>query len=167
MSKELGYPKPKGDGIRIRGFFRVHIEDGESGKIVGDSGWVENTITNNGKQDYLCALLGDTTDSKQVGYMALGTGTAINATHDTLDGEVGASVERKAVAVSLSQSTKVRFTATFHSTDSFIGATTNIRNIGLFNNNASNGSIFAGSTYASSQCDTNQNVNTTYDITFG
>ena len=53
------------NGLKLRGFFRVHIEDGPTGEIVGDSGWVENLITDNGKQDYLCALLGNTSGSKQ------------------------------------------------------------------------------------------------------
>jgi hypothetical protein len=41
----------------------------------------------------------------------------------------------------------------------------NISNIGLFNS-SSTGTLFAGNTYASSSCASNQAVNITYDITF-
>jgi hypothetical protein len=33
-------------------------------------------------------------------------------------------------------------------------------------NSSSTGTLFAGNTYTSSSCATNQNVNATYDITF-
>ena len=148
---------------RLRGFYRVRIT--EKGVIKGDSGWIENTLTNVGFQDYLCALIANTTGSKQIGFVALGTGTAPNATHATLDGEVGSSTERKAVTVSISGSKTLRFTATFGSTDSFIAATTNIRNIGLYSNSSGVG-LFSASTYASSNVATNQDVQTTYDLQF-
>ena len=34
--------------LKIRGMFRLQIEDGPTGKIVGDSGWKQNQITNLG-----------------------------------------------------------------------------------------------------------------------
>ena len=151
------------EGIKLRGFFRVQIT--EKGEVKGDSGWCENTLTNVGFSDFLCALLGNTTNSKQIGFMAIGTGTGPNATHTTLDGEVGASVKRKAVTVSVSGSKTLRFTATFGASDSFIAATTNIRNLGLYSGSSGVG-FFAGSTFASSNCATNQDVNATYDIQF-
>ena len=146
----------------IRGFYRVQLEQG--GKIVGDSGYLENTITDEGFDDFLARLLANTTDSKQVRHMALGTGTAPNVTHTTLDGEIMASTKRVAVTVSISNSKTVRFTATFNSSDRTVAY--NIRNIGLFNTTNTNATLFAGSTYASSTAATNQNVNATYDIQF-
>jgi len=153
------------EGIKIHGFSRVQIEDPKSGKIVGDSGWCgPNTVTNLGIQHYLCELLGNTTGSLQVGYMALGTGGAPAAGDTTLEGEQS---KRKAVSVSVSNSKTAVFTATFASSDSFVTATKNISNIGLFAlSSAGAGSIFAGNTYASSSCATNQNVNTTYEVRF-
>ena len=42
-----------------------------------------------------------------------------------------------------------------------------LKNIGLFNTSAATtGTVFAGNTYATSTCATNQNVNITYDIDF-
>jgi hypothetical protein len=61
----------------------------------------------------------------------------------------------------------VQFTATFASSDSFMSATANISNIGLFQqSNVTTGTLFAGNTYASSSCATNQNVNATYTVSF-
>lgn len=155
------------DGIRLRGFLRVQIEDGPSGKIVGDSGWIENVITDPGKQDYLAALLGNTTGSKQVGYIAVGTGTEPAGAGTALQGEVSntdADKTRESVTVSVSASTKVRFTATFASGD-HRSDTETLKNVGLFAHSTTD-NIFAGNTYITSSAATNQNVNATYDITF-
>jgi len=151
-------------GVTIRGFARVTIEDPETGKIVGDSGFNENTVTNEGKRWYLAALLGKTTGSLQIGYAALGTGSEANATHTTQDGELAEGV-RDVVAAATNGSTSIRFTGTFASGDSFVTATRNISNIGLWATNTG-GSLFAAAAYASSSCATNQNVNYTYDVTF-
>jgi len=150
------------EGIKITGFYRLQISE-EDGRIVGDSGWHENQVTNDGFRYYLAALLGKTTGSSQIGYVALGTGTVPGAAATTLDGEV---TSRTAVsAVTSSSSKAVRFTATFSSAGSFVGATVSLQNIGLFATN-SGGTLFAGNTYTTSSCATNQNVNVTYDITF-
>jgi len=154
------------DGMKMRGFYRVQIEDGPTGKIVGDSGWLENTIVNEGFDDYLCRLLGKLAGSKQVEYMALGTGTAPNATHTTLDGEISGQRKEATSNATVSQSTKLRFLQTFGSTDSFLGGVSTLQNVGLFNLTTSDATLFAGNTYTTSSCNTNQNVNVTYDITF-
>jgi hypothetical protein len=41
------------NAVKIKGFFRMQIEDGPTGKIVGDSGWIENQVTNLGFKLYL------------------------------------------------------------------------------------------------------------------
>lgn len=147
--------------IKVRGFFRVAISD-EDGEMVGDSGFVENQITNEGKRWYLAAALGAIGGSLQVSHVALGTGTVPGAAATTLDGEV---VKRTTVSASSNGSTSVQFVATFASGGSFVTSTQNISNIGLFNS-SSGGTLFAGNTYASSSVATNQNVNVTYNITF-
>ena len=75
------------------------------------------------------------------------------------------STQRKAPTVSVTSSKTLRFTATFYSSDSFLTGASNLQNVGLFESSAAN-SLFAGNTYASSSCNTNQNVNVTYDIQF-
>lgn len=149
------------EGIKVRGFFRVQIE--ENGEIVGDSGWRTNQVTNLGFNQYLVSTLGAIAGSKQISFMAVGSGTAPGAADTTLQGEV---VKRAAITAATSSSSKtVRFTATFASSDSFVTNAQNLSNIGLFNT-SSGGTIFAGNTYASTACQTNQNVNATYDIQF-
>lgn len=155
--------KKTNDGIKIKGMFRVQIND--DGRIVGDSGWKTNLITNLGFNQYLVSTLGGIAGSKQITHMAIGTGGAPIATDTSLAGEQ--SVREAITAATSSGSKTVRFTATFASADSFVTATKNISNIGLFNTStAATGTLFAGNTYTSSAVATNQNVNATYDIIF-
>jgi len=149
------------DKTKLQGFFRVQLE--ENGKVVGDSGWKENQVTNLGINQYLANwLVGDTNNGKSVTHMALGTGSQPASNGTSLAGEVE---KRAAVSTSIVDSKTAQFTAQFASSDSFVTDTQNISNIGLFNT-ASAGTVFAGNTYASSACATNQNVNATYQIRF-
>lgn len=150
------------DKLGIRGFFRVQIENPD-GTIYGDSGWIENQVVNLGFNQYLVSTLGAIAGSKQISHMALGSGGAPAAGDTSLAGEVE---ERAAVTAATSNTSKtLRLTATFASSDSFVTNTQNISNAALANT-SSGGTIFAGNTYASSSCATNQNVNATYDIVF-
>ena len=155
------------EGMRMRGFYRLQIVDPD-GTIAGDSGWHENQVVNLGVNDYLCQLLGDMAGSKQITHAALGTGTAPGAAATSLDGELDQTSSRAAVtAATSSNSMKARFTATFNSASSFTSATVTLQNLGLFNqSNVTAGTLFAGNTYATSSCATNQSVNVTYDIDF-
>jgi hypothetical protein len=161
--------KPK-DGVKVRGFFHVQlVEKDDEGmpKVVGDSGWCENTVVNLGFRDYLCRLLAASAGSLQVSRMCIGTGTGPGLADTSLDGELNtATYSRTTLTLSQGGSTAMSFLATFASANSHITATTNIRNIALINDTASAGTIFAGSTYASSQWNTNQDLNATYAITF-
>ena len=149
----------------IKGFSRVQITEGD--KVVGDSGFCgPNQITNLGFLNYLVFLLGNSAGSAQVGFVALGTGSAPNASHTTLNGEIMSSTQRKAVTFGSVSSTTAQFTATFASSDSFLSAAANLSNIGLFAATTTNDTLFAGNTFASSSCATNQNVNVTYQIRF-
>lgn len=149
------------EGIKIKGMFRVHIT--EDGELVGDSGWIENQVTNLGFNQYLVSSLGSIAGSKYITHAALGSGGAPGAADTTLAGEV--EVRTAVTAATSSSSKTLRLTATFGSSDSFVTNTQNISNIGLFNT-SSGGTLFAGNTYASSSCATNQDVNATYDIIF-
>lgn len=149
------------DGILVKGAFRVNIL--ENGEIVGDSGWLSNQVTNEGFRNYMARALGAISGSMQVSHLALGTGGAPAASDTTLAGEV---VKRQAVTAATSSTSKaVLFTGTFSSANSFVTNTQNISNIGLFNS-SSIGTLFAGNTFASSSCATNQDVNVSYAITF-
>lgn len=155
------------DHIKIKGMFRLHIT--EQGEIVGDSGWVQNTVVNDGFNDYICRLMANVANSKRVSHAALGTGTAPGATATTLDGEITHDdASRAAVtAATSSNSKKVRYTATFDSVNSFLTTTATLQNVGLFQqSNTNTATILAGNTYATSQVQTNQSVNLTYDLDF-
>jgi hypothetical protein len=167
--QEISYrSKEMKDTLKMRGFFRLQIEDPD-GSIVGDSGWQRNTITNDGKLQYIVRALASSAGSKYLSYAALGEGTEPAAAGTSLESEVlgtqGSQI-RDAMTMESNGSTALRCTGTFASGDSFITAAAgeSIANIGLFRS-STGGTIFAGNTYASSSCATNQNVNYTYDIT--
>lgn len=153
--------------ITLHGFTRVQISNPD-GSLAGDSGWRgPNQIVNDGILNYLVHNLGKSAGSCQIGYVALGEGTdAPNATDTTLASEIMASTQRKAVTYGSVGSTTAQFTATFSSSDSFLSAAVDLANIGLFNSDATDDTLFAGNTFDSSSCDTNQNVNVTYQIRF-
>jgi len=154
------------DRAKIKGFYRIQIT--QDGEIVGDSGYVPNNVTNEGMDRYILQLMSGGAGSLRVSHVALGTGTTVNDTATGLPGELthGAN-SRAAATLATSASSRLRVTATFDSTQSFVTNTANISNVGLFQqSNTDTGTIFAGNTYASSQVNTNQNVNVTYDIDF-
>lgn len=149
------------DKIKVHGSFRLQIS--ENGKTVSDTDFIDNQVVNLGFNDYLVKTLGAISGSKQISHVALGTGGAPAAADTSLSGEVQ---KRAAVTAATSSSSKtLRFTATFASSNSFVTASANISNIGLFNTSSS-GTLFSGNTFASSSVATNQDVNVTYDLTF-
>jgi len=155
------FKKVPNEGIKIHGSF--HLQILEDNKIVGDSGWHENQVVDLGFLDYLCKSLGSSTGSKYITHVGLGTGTEPGAAATSLQGEVGT---RQAVTFATSSnSKKARFTATFSAGWHTSSGAYDISNIGLFNT-SSGGTLFAGNTYASSSCASNQAVNVTYDIDF-
>ena len=162
----------------LKGFFRVNITEDVNGKqkIVGDSGWKENQVTNLGIQDYLVDALLGAAGNKAVTHAALGTGTAPGAAATALDGENlhrstnGTTNSRATVTTSIVSSKTAQFTAAFLSANSVVTIAANISNVGLFETRltslATAGTLFAGNTYVSSSLATNQNVNVTYQIRF-
>lgn len=140
----------------------------EDGEIVGDSGYNENNVANEGMDRYILQLMSADAGSLRISHAALGTGGTVNDTSTGLPGELNhAAGGRAAVTLATSASSRLRLTATFNSTQTFVTANANISNIGLFQqSNTDTGTIFAGNTYASSQVQTNQNVQITYDVNF-
>ena len=151
--------------VKVRGAFRVQLK--ENNEVVGDSGWCPNTITNLGYNHYLVELLGQGANSKQISRMMLGTGTGPAVTDNTLNGELNtATYTRTTVTYTSNSSKTAKFTATFASSSSHITAAVTLQNIGIVNNTTSGGTMMAATTYATSQWNTNQDINTTYQITF-
>jgi hypothetical protein len=152
------------DHVTARGFFRLQLT--EDGKVVGDSGWKKNLITNLGYQNYIVGSLGAIAASSQVSYFALGTGGAPIATDTSLAGELtDAAGCRFTVTPSAVSSKTLQMTGSLAS--NVITANRSISNVGIFAvSTTSAGTIFAGNTYTSSQLQTNQQVNVTYQIRF-
>jgi len=149
--------------VKARGFFRLKIGETVNGKlrIVSDSKWQQNQIVDNGFQKFIVSSLGGIANSLQVGYVGIGTGTAPNATHNTLNGETGT---RKATTNTLVGTGTMQATASWASGD-HPGGTPSIANLGLFNS-VSSGSMCCGNTFASSAWNSNQAVSVTYQIRF-
>lgn len=157
------------DSTKIKGMFRVQIT--EDGQIVGDSGWRKNLITNLGFLNIVNQMGTSLTGSK-ISHAALGTGGAPIAADTTQAGEVSTngsgSVVRAALTAATSSTSKtLRNTATFSSANSFLTASANISNVGLWQTSGpttASGTLLQGNTYTSSACATNQNVNLSYDL---
>lgn len=158
------------DNVKVHGFFRLQVTEDKDGKsvIIGDSGLRKNQVTNLGFDQFLCQTLAGASGSKTVSHVALGTGTVPAAADTGLNAELAHTAsDRKTLSTSTISSKTIQFTAAFNSSDSFLTATANISNIGLFNTSAvTAGTMFAGNTYSSSAVATNQNVNVTYQIRF-
>lgn len=145
--------------VVLQGFTRIKI--GEGNKIVGDSGWRgPNEIVNDGFQDYICKSLGSLSGSKYITHAQLGTGTAPNATHNTLEGE---TADRKSVTNSVIASKTLQSTCEWSSTDHPGDCT--LKNIGLFNT-LSGGSLLCGNIYGTSSWASNQDISVTYQLRF-
>lgn len=156
--------KGSSDSVKPRGFFRLQIND--AGKIVGDTGWKENTVTNDGFDLYLVRSLGSISGSRYISHAALGTGTAPGATGTSLDGEL-TDVAGCRCAVTPTTVASKTLQCAFTLASSVITASKPISNVGLFyTSTTSAGSIFAGNTYTSSALATNQAVQGTYQIRF-
>jgi len=159
---------PVRDKVTVRGFYRLNIVEDRNGKsiIVGDSGWVRNTITNVGFQFGITSCLGGVAGSSQITYAALGTGTAPGATDTSLNGEItDVAGARCAVTPTTIASKTVQFAFTLAS--GVYTTTKTIQNVGLFQTSTTNaGSCYAGNTYATSQLQSNQAVNGSYQLRF-
>lgn len=158
------------DAVKVRGFFRLKIveDDPITGKphVVGRTGWRKNTVVNLGFDQFLCQTLAGMAGSKTISFAAIGTGTAPGAADTTLNGEItDVAGMRCAVTPTTIASKTVQFAFTLAS--NIITTVKTIQNVGLFNTSTTSvGTIFAGNTYATSQLQTNQAVNGSYQIRF-
>jgi len=160
MSRKKGAVK---EVAHANGMFRINIL--ENGKVIGDSGWQKNQITDLGAQYYLVENLVAGAGSKRVTHMAIGSGTAPAVAATTLPAEIGGSSNRIAVSTSIVASRTMQATASFGSAQFGSLCPLTISSLGLYGN-ASSGSIFAGNTFNSSQWNSNQDVSATYQVKF-
>lgn len=151
--------------------YRVTIVN-KDGTLAGDSGWHNNTLTNLGIQNYLAGAAFGNASSKQIAYMAIGTGGSPATDAVTLPGEVMSSTKRVTISKTYSSRTASNGSGTQYCYATFdagfiTGAGSNISNVGLYASTDTNDTLFAGNTYASSACASNQAVNVTYQIQLG
>ena len=157
------------NSINVAGFFRMkivdHNTDGKT-KIVGDSGWRKNLVTNLGFQHYIIEPMGALSGSSTVAYFALGTGTAPAAADTALLSELGDAANcRFTMTPTVVSSKTLNMVGTLAS--NIITANRTIQNVGVFAVSSTGlGSILCGNTYATSQLQTNQSVNITYQLRF-
>jgi hypothetical protein len=144
--------------LSIKGFTRVQLVDKRTRKVVGDSGWLENQVTNYGLESCFVACPIGAASVQAAGIM-LGSGSvpASDATALPLSNtDYYAAFAQSSVIGSLT----ARVTQSF---DGTLGAAT-LSNIGLFA--ASTGTLLAGNTYASSALATTQDVNVSYELRY-
>jgi hypothetical protein len=146
------------DGIKLKGFLRVQIVDKKTKRVKGDSGWMQNQITNYGLEScFVGAPIG--AGSVQAAGLILGSGTNPSSTTASLPGsntDYYAAFDYSSVIGSLT----ARVSASF---DGTLGAGT-FANMGLLV--ASTGSLLCGKTFASSALATDQDINATYEIRY-
>ncbi len=149
------------DAIKLKGFLRVQLVNKKTGKIEGDSGWMQNVITNYGFESCIAALpmdgIGNTT---QAAYLILGSGTEPATDATQLPGSNTDQVLTFA-GVSVVASMTQRASAQFEGSDSSMAQ---LANIGLLA--ASSGPLIAGNTFASSAFSTDQQCNASYELQF-
>lgn len=159
------------DSFKVKGIFRLNLIDyDEQGRerVVGDSGWVPNQITNDGYSRFLMAF-GAVANSSQVTVFALGTGTAPASNATALPGELQVVAGNRFSATSTSVVNTKTYQTTGQLASGVITGTTTyaIQNVGLFATSAvTAGTVMAGNTYATSSLSSNQAVNVTYQIGF-
>ena len=147
-------------GIQVHGFYRLKMGD-DNGNVIEDSGWIENTVTNDGLDNYIAGACGAAAGSKQFSHLVLATQTdAVNATQASLLGETRV---RKAITPSVIATGTFQATASWSSNDNTSQIT--IGAIGL-HNHLSTGSMGAGQTFTQSAWATNQNISATYQVRF-
>ena len=151
--------------VKVRGFIYTQIlgkdENGRA-KVVGDSGWKQNTVTNFGLNNACAGAAIGASGSKQVGYAALASqSTTVNATQVLL---LGTSNACNSVAPSTVATGKAKCTVSFHGSD--MGGTMTIGAIGLHSTNSASTDMIAGATFSTSQFASDQSVNATYQLEF-
>lgn len=148
--------------IRVKGFFRAQIVD-KRGRIVGDTGWRKNTITNNGWNSCIAAGPIGAAASYKAAFGCLGTGTDAVASDATA--MVGTLNNTSDAYISLATSVVSSKTArvTFQY-DGSLGSG-NVAQEGLFSGQTSGGMV-CGNTFASSALATSQSINITHELRF-
>ena len=158
--------------LAVQGFARVHLKS--NGELVGDSGWLKNAITERGIDDFLAMSLIGSGSPDSVAAAALGIAGAPATNTASLPGEITdetnsrhSDLSRATVIGAAAADATCRWYGTFGSGSSHFSTTHDISNIGLYNSSATNaGSVLCGAVFATSNLNTNQDVEFTYEWRF-
>jgi len=159
--------EPIQNSLIAKGFFDLEIVNPD-GTIAGKVERAPNLVTRHGFQ-HICLLVGTNLTGTQFSHLNVGEGAAPATNATSLPSEVsgtnGVVVRQVATAATQAGSVTLRFTGTMSSANSFVTATEDISNVGIFNH-SDGSSCVAGAAFTSSSCATNQNINITYDLVF-
>ena len=145
--------------IKVKGFMRAQIVNKKTRKIVGDSGWMKNQVTNYGLNNCIVAApIGAA--SVQAAGMMLGSGTNPASSATALDGKNTDQYSAFGQS-SVIDSLTARMTQSF---DGANGSMATLANIGILA--ASTGTLIAGITFASSSLGSDQDVNCSYEFQY-
>lgn len=145
--------------LKIKGMSRLQIVDKKTRKIVGDTGWRRNQITNYGLESCICAAPIGAASVQAAGFV-LGSGTVPASSHTVLNGSNSDQYSTFAQST-VNGSLSARMTQSF---DGNASSMATLANIGILA--ASTGSLIAGLTFASSSLGTDQDVNATYELQY-
>jgi hypothetical protein len=164
--KQVVEAKPTASKCSVRGFFRVQLVNKKTKKIEGDSGWVENTLTQQGLNLMAGACAIAHSDSQPVVCAVLGSSaTGVQSTQVSLAATISATRTFANANKSIINYGTAQLTCTFDGADH--GGTHTFGTIALHGTNNGSQSMFAGQTFDSSQYTDAQDVNATYQVRFG
>ncbi|MGD8499100.1 MAG: hypothetical protein PVJ86_00540 [Phycisphaerales bacterium] len=147
------------ESLGVKGFFRLQIVDKATKKIMGDSGYLENQITNYGLESCIVALPFKCANSIQCSGILLGSGTGVASDGTNLQNSLESYWSAFAQST-VSDSLTARATVSFDGTR---GAAT-LQEIGV--KAVSTDTVIAAKSFASSAITTDQDVNCTYELRY-
>lgn len=168
MRKKKNTKQNKQDGLGVFGSLRLQIQE-KDGTVVGDSGWGNNIITRGGVNFMLGRFINTASSAYAPTRLRLGTGGSPDYTTTGLPGGItsaGALVTFTSGQTLDSNKTQYQtlgLSATWAA--GWNDQVYNISNVGLYNSD--NDTCYAGKTFASSACATDQQVTITYNILLG
>jgi len=154
------------DSLKVKGFFRAQIVD-KKGRIVGNSGWKKNTITIDGWSKCIAGNPMKHSNSYQVAYGILGTGTAAVASNaSSVIGTLNTTTNAYIALATQAMTTAVSG-GTARATFQYNGSlgSGNIAQVCLHSAQTTGG-MACGNTFASSALATSQSCNVTYELRF-
>lgn len=153
------------NGISVKGFFRVQIVDKKTGKIKGESPWMENLITNYGRENCIAAPPFGISGSVQATSMVLASASQATSDLSAASSMYEAYTDQYSSFVTAAIITGA-VTNTARITQSFSSnATMSLEAIGMVRATTGTNLICANS-FTASTMSTDQTLNATYELRY-